>query len=66
MKELPKIALRVVQFWMSGALLVAMIISAIVAAPFMLAGKIMDGLDRGGNAIKGKIPGVYSHHKWEI
>ena len=49
-------SLRVVQFWMSSALLVAMIISAILAAPFMLVGKIMDGLEGSVNAVKYKLP----------
>lgn len=63
MKDLRKMVLIVVQLWMSGALLLAMVISAIIAAPFMLIGKIMDHLDRGKYPVKGKLPGVYTQSK---
>lgn len=37
--------LRVVQFWMAGALLLAIAVSAVIAFPFLLIGKLVDYME---------------------
>jgi hypothetical protein len=42
MRKTPVIVLRVIQFWMAAGLFAAMIVSTVLAAPFLIAGKLMD------------------------
>jgi hypothetical protein len=63
MKKLPKMGLRVVQFWMSAALLLAVVLSAVIAAPFLLFGKIMDYLERRNYSMKHRLPEIHNPSK---
>jgi hypothetical protein len=57
MRNVPVFLLRVVQFWMAAGLFAAMIISTILATPFLITGKIMDTI-KGRRHAKGRT-GVY-------